>query len=514
MKEKEMEKYQNIIQNQFLNNNNINNSINLNNSKPITPFNPKNYIPFEELTNFPENEDYIEIIKIISNLIKISENWNNNMEALNILRRLNKFNKTLFNTIFDAHFRYISSAFLNSPRSCIVKLSLILISEIFSNNKIITHLKFPDWVDTLIPVVVKKNVLDKNFIQEEAKNSLIKFTKNIHTSEGLLIFLKIIQDKNLKYSSKAYELFLDITQEICEEKLKNSKGIKWECIFKELIEISKIKKDPYPKRFKNLLLVLYKKLGVDTIEKLLNDMLNLVDYFYFTKTDMISLSEFFHKIIQEEIKNETSKKTKELISLQEHVKSLKNSEKNDKEKLETIVNDNNKCNILDEILILEAKRISLKEENDKEILNFSKVEIPQLILTSAKKSIDNLEEEKNEKENDKKNTNIYNDNDNIPIEIVLKREFTKIDNKNEDENETIPQKLEINIKENPLKNKVLEKLENIIGTSNSKIYQKSIKKNNSYENKNENEERPKDSIEVEPLSSLIKKSKNQENIIN
>ena len=155
-------------------------------TKSPNPSNFKNYIPNEDLIPFPENEDLIEVIKKISNLIKLSDNWSNNMEAINLLRRLNKFKKGFFNTNFDAHFKYLASNYLNSPRSCIVKISLILLSEIFS--EVISHSKFSDWIEFLIPVVIKKNVLEKNYIHEEAKNVLNTFTKNIHCTECLTIF--------------------------------------------------------------------------------------------------------------------------------------------------------------------------------------------------------------------------------------------------------------------------------------------------------------------------------------
>ena len=261
-------------------------------TKSPNPSNFKNYIPNEELAPFPENEDLIEVIKKISNLIKLSENWSNNMEAINLLRRLNKHKKGFFNTNFDAHFKYIASNYLNSPRTCIVKISLMLLSEIFT--EVISHSKFPDWIEFLIPVVIKKNVLDRNFIHEEAQNVLNVFTKNIHSTEGLTIFLKIIQDKNLKYSFRSYELFLDMIEQIDTEKLKT--GIKFESILKEIIEISKIKKNPYPNRFKSVMLILLKKLGEDFMEKMLNDMLNLEDYLYFSKTDIINFNEVSNEI--------------------------------------------------------------------------------------------------------------------------------------------------------------------------------------------------------------------------
>jgi len=353
-----------------------------------------------------------------------------------------------------------------------VKLSLILIGEIFT--EIISYTKLHDWIDFLIPIIIKKNVLDKNFIQEEAKNVLNNFSKNIHCTEGLLIFLKIIQDRNLKYSSKAYEFFLDLTEEISADKLKNKNnktGIKWEFIFRELIEIAKIKKDPYPKRSKNIFSIFLKKLGIEFMEKLINDMLNLEDYLHFSKTDMISFSEISRKIIQNEKGNQNQNgtgnfesKSKEIITLKDHIKSLKNSEKIDKEEIEA-----NNTNIYNEveIMIFEPKNF---KENTEKYYSSTKAKIPELVLTSSKKSEEFIKEiEQNEIKSNKK-------------EIILE--------------------------ENPLKNDSI-----IFVKSANKA--KTVTKINEKENdKNINEERPKNSIEVDLIKSSNIKNKDQENIIN
>ena len=280
-------------------------------SKKEITSNIKNYISNEELAPFPDNEDLVEVMKNISSLIKLSENWNNNMEAINLLRRLHKFRKTFFNTNFDAHFKYIASNYLNSPRTCIVKISLILLGEIFS--EVISHAKFADWIEFLIPVVIKKNVLDKNFIHEEAQKVLNIFTKNIHCTEGLTIFLKMIQDKNLKYSLRSYELFLDIIEEIDTEKLKT--GIKLEPVLKEIIKISENKMNPYPNRCKNVITILLKKLGNDFMEKMLTEMLNLEDFLYFSKTEIIIFNDYVMDLIK------TSEGLSK-VTLKEHIKSM------------------------------------------------------------------------------------------------------------------------------------------------------------------------------------------------
>jgi hypothetical protein len=64
--------------------------------KTPNPSNIKTFILNEDLVDFPENEDLVEVMKKISSLIKLSDNWNNNMEAINLLRRVHKFRKTFF----------------------------------------------------------------------------------------------------------------------------------------------------------------------------------------------------------------------------------------------------------------------------------------------------------------------------------------------------------------------------------------------------------------------------------
>jgi len=445
-------------------------------SKSANPSNVKNFIANEDLAPFPENEDLVEVMKKISNLIKLSDNWNNNMEAINLLRRVNKHKKSFFNTNFDAHFKYIASNYLSCPRTCIVKISLMLLSEIFS--EVISHSKFPDWIEFLIPVVIKKNVLDRNFIGEEARNVLNTFTKNIHCTEGLTIFLKLIQDKNLKYSLRSYELFLDIIEEIDTEKLKT--GIKWESILKEIIEISKIKKNPFPNRFKSLFSILLKKLGGDFMEKMLNDMLELEDYLYFSKKEMINFNETSIKLIQEEKGISTKSKIK--ITLKEHIKSMKHSEK--------IENDL----VLAQEEKEQEKEVEVKlataSKNAKEnlIMEKSSKKMPELVLKSSVKTVENDVEK-----SASGSKVIENENGNVDASTpVVKNENSA--------------KKEIVIAENPLRNfSSVKKNEN--NNSPAMTGSKNLENIN-------NEERTKGNIEVDPLRSSVAKLKDQENIIN
>lgn len=438
-------------------------------SKKDTASNINYFTANEDLASFPETEDVCELIKKVGNLIKLSDNWNNNMEAINLLRRMNKHKKALFNTTFDAHFKYIASNYLLCPRSCIVKISLMLLTEIFSDlNSNLNHSKFSDWIEFLMPVVIRKNVLDRNYIQEEAKNVLNAFAQNIHCTEGLSIFLKIVQDKNLKYSLKAYESFLDIIEEIDTEKLKT--GIKWEQILKEIIEISKMKKNPYPNRFKSLFSILLKKLGNEFMEKMLSEMLELGDYLYFSKTDMIQFNETAMKLIQEE--NIKASKSKNKITLQEHIKSIKYSEK--------VENDL--------ILAQEEQESEAIQENPSqskkqfEAISSSKASVrnpvmPELVCVSAKKE-ENIEKSASGSKNI----------------MSAKKEENKTASGNPS-----AQKERV-IDENPLKNYSVKKENNSPAMSSKK------------EN---NEERLKEALDVDPLRSSQKSSnKNQENIVN
>ena len=380
------------------------------------------------------------------------------MEAINLLRRLHKFRKTFFNTNFDAHFKYIASNYLNSPRTCIVKISLMLLGEIFS--EVISHAKFADWIEFLVPVILKKNVLGKNMIDEEAKNVLTIFCKNIHCTEGLTIFLKYIQDKNLRYSSKSYELFLDIIEEIDTEKLQTD--IKWEPVLKEIIKISENR----PDKCEGVFTILLKKLGNDFMEKMLNDMLNLEDYLYFSKTEMTVFNNHALSLIQAEKEPST-------ITLKEHIKSMKHSEK------------------------LEYDLIPAQEEDEakdsKEVITSSK-KMPELVIYSAKKT----EEKEKSVVNSKAKSEIVDD-------IVEKSASGSKTIENGCSSDVVNEssKRSIVIAENPLKNCSSKKNEE----NNSPAMSKKM-------DVIDNEERPKGSVEVDPLRSSVAKLKDQENAIN
>jgi len=297
------------------------------------------------------------------------------------------------------------------------------------------------------------------------------FTKNIHCTEGLTIFLKMIQDKNLKYSLRSYELFLDIIEEIDTEKLKE--GIKWEPVLKELMEISKMEKNPYPKRFKSIFTILQKKLGTEFFEIMLNDMLDLEDYLYFSKTEMINFNELSIKLIREEQEiNENSKQKK---TIQEHIKD---------EKLENDL-------LLAQEEEKEAKTLKENLESKEKTEVKSSKKIPELVLTSAVKTI----EKQNSVLNSKAKSEI--------IEVEKSASGSKVI-----ENGSIlvikleSAKKEIVIEENPLRNCSSIKKNSPAMTGSKNM------------DKIENEERAKGTVEVDLLKSSAAKLKDQENIIN
>ena len=318
------------------NNNNNNNSY-------------KNYINYKDLQPFTENEDFYLILKKISNKIKIcEENWVNNLDSINCLRRLNKFNQNLFFSVFDSYCEIICLDYLNSPRSSLVKLTLILLKEIFLDFSF--NLKITEWIDFLIPQIIKKNILDKNFIQEEACKVIENFCKNIHYSQSLVCLLKLIKDKNVKYSNRSYELLNDIIKEYDQVNLIYS--TEWDFIFYEIVEISKIKRDPYNKRPFAILNLFQHKLGNDKFNGILEDFTRNPELNVYTKLEKENIIENIKKIIVEGINSVNNSNKSKPKSLKEHLASIKRGNFSKDTKLKEIS------------VISKINKIQINEEND------------------------------------------------------------------------------------------------------------------------------------------------------
>jgi hypothetical protein len=126
------------------------------------------YIEFERLEDTTEN--FGAVVEQLH-----SDNWKINFEAINTLRKLNKFRKDeLVNSIQECI--EVVVVLVDSPRSSLAKQCLICLTELFSS-----------FHENLIPIVTKLSALllvkstnEKSFIRQEATKSIQKICENFH----------------------------------------------------------------------------------------------------------------------------------------------------------------------------------------------------------------------------------------------------------------------------------------------------------------------------------------------
>ena len=92
-------------------------------------------LSYENLPQFEENTNYIELMRKVTLLLKETEEkkWNECVEGINYLRRLRKYNKEVFEKImYDLDIFNIILSYLNCSRTILSKITLVFIQEIFS----------------------------------------------------------------------------------------------------------------------------------------------------------------------------------------------------------------------------------------------------------------------------------------------------------------------------------------------------------------------------------------------
>jgi hypothetical protein len=138
--------------------------------------NPKIQISYNQLKNFDIDEDFCDVIKRLKSLMKSKKNWNNNIEAITYLRRLNKFKKTIFYACFDVFYKKLNEKYLNSTSSPLILNALTLLSEVFA--EISNYSNFSLWIKYFTPLVLDMISSKEYLVQEESKKIMKLITKN------------------------------------------------------------------------------------------------------------------------------------------------------------------------------------------------------------------------------------------------------------------------------------------------------------------------------------------------
>ena len=136
------------------------------------------YLAFESLM---EIEDSLDVIIALFH----SEQWKENFQGLNLLRRVNKYRRAEVPELFQ-HLLSKICVFVDSPRSALAKNALFFISECFSTfNSYLVPLALQ-----LTQLLLVKSINEKSFIRIEAVKALTSLSDNYYSDEQIVEIFK------------------------------------------------------------------------------------------------------------------------------------------------------------------------------------------------------------------------------------------------------------------------------------------------------------------------------------
>lgn len=163
------------------------------------------YIEYDSLTELQDSVDNA-IAQVRS------DNWKVNFEGINGLRRINKFRKDEVVASVAGFIEQVS-IFVDSPRSSICKLSLILITELFSS----FHEGLIPIASKLTNLLLTKSANEKSFIKVEVNKALKKISENFYSIIDIVeIFRAGCYHKSAPISQNAFSCILVILEKVPE----------------------------------------------------------------------------------------------------------------------------------------------------------------------------------------------------------------------------------------------------------------------------------------------------------
>lgn len=210
-------------------------------------------IPNENLSPFDSDTDFIFLMQKLKKIISNKDmDWTKHLSVVNYLRRLFKFEKSIFNQLLYGLKIYPKIIeLINSIRSVLAKNTLVLINEIFSEN-------VPEFdekknkapviilIKEIIPTLIMKANCNKSFIKSEAKQCLDSLTNNMRYGDTLISLIQSMNSKKNQEIDLSYNLAIKLINNLNKEYFGENN------FFNELMKaisgIYELKKDIYVKK--------------------------------------------------------------------------------------------------------------------------------------------------------------------------------------------------------------------------------------------------------------------------
>jgi hypothetical protein len=266
------------------------------------------YVLFENLLPFNDLEDLESYGNLIICELKDESQWLNQYEALNTLRRINKFANFFLNSLLPQVALMITKLTC-SIRSNLSKLSIMLIKEIFTNQNISSQ-NFK-YIKNFISAVTCQSASMKIFIKEESLACLDALSKNyIFFNISIIIYLiEDVSSKSLNQSENAFNTILKLVENWSKEDIfSGTIYSQWEAVFLHIINLYLLKREPYVKRACKIMETFYNKFGEDDFQNILN---------------LIALDQTNKNLIVNIIKQADTKKKKNTESMKELISKNK-----------------------------------------------------------------------------------------------------------------------------------------------------------------------------------------------
>jgi hypothetical protein len=279
----------------------------------------------ENLEPFEDNTDFIVLMQSLKKIILNKDiDWTYHLGVINYLRRLLKFEISIFNQIMYGLKIYPKLVdLINSIRSVLAKNTLMLVNEMFSeyipeydDKKNKTSIII--FIKAILPTLIMKANCNQSFIKAEANLCLESLIKNMRYGDTLVALIQAMSNKK----NQNIELAYNLANKLCDNLTKEYLGEfpLFNDLMKSIANIYELKKDIYVKK----IIVLLKKIN----EKITQNEFNM-------KLEKCGKKEkeLIKKALDPKINNKPKNKNSSSSSLQVLLKESKDIYKNKPNKI-------------------------------------------------------------------------------------------------------------------------------------------------------------------------------------
>ena len=219
-------------------------------------------IPFDSLKPLEPEIDTVSMFQKLKEILsQKNSDWTLQIGVINYLRRIHKFDKNVFNQFFYGAKIYPKLLeLINSVRSSVSKNVLVILNEIFSENRPENKSFILSLVKETLPYLISKINSNQSFIIAESKQVRESLCKNVKFPEILIIILQQMNiSKTLPNNKRNKDKELDMLTDLFTKSANNlGKDLLTEThqfseIIKNLISFYDMNKDGHGKFCKNIL---------------------------------------------------------------------------------------------------------------------------------------------------------------------------------------------------------------------------------------------------------------------